>query len=195
MLPVCKTVCCCQDLRKISFPKGDNNFQHYKGSKSIISKLTHGPESYKYNANSRNLPRAYGQPTSHVETVAELRAFSLWCGWQHCSLRASGFGWWFLFRSFLQSQCGGLKQSDFLEAVYLLQISCRYSRKSRRFTGLPLAKGAYFNVSRSLPLSELMSGPGCRAGPFCRALISHTFLSPFLLRTGTQSLCSPLRCV
>lgn len=163
MLPVCKTVCCCQDLRKISFPKGDNNFQHYKGIKSIICKLTHGPESYKYNANSRDQRQACGQPSSHVETVAELPAFSLWCSWQPCSLRAPGpsLGG-FVYVLVAESQCWCSKQSDFLEAVFLLQISCLYSTKSKRFTGRPLAQGAYFSGSGPLSLSELMSGLGGR---------------------------------
>lgn len=45
---------------------------------------------------------------------------------------ALGFCLYFLFMSFLQNPCRCLKQSDFLEAAYLLQIACERSVKSEK---------------------------------------------------------------
>lgn len=67
--------------------------------------------------------------------------------------------------SFLQSQCGCLKEIDFSEAVHLLQVACEYSVKSEEFHRAVLARGACFDGAKSRSLSELMSGPGDRAGP------------------------------
>lgn len=89
---------------------------------------------------------------------------------------------WLAFMSFLQSQCGCLKQSDFLEALHCYRCPVSVLWSQRRVTGLPLAKGACFNGSKSLSLSELTSGPGDRSGPFYRAFVSYTFLLLFLLR-------------
>ena len=73
--------------------------------------------------------------------------------------------------------------SQRLCTCYRLPVSVPWSQ--RRFTELPLAKGACFNSSKLLSPSELMSGPEDRLYPFCSAFISYS--SCVLLRNESLS--------